>query len=247
VCERAHARHYPNGARVGGFTQVIGIGLAGLFGLSTVMLVLAARRPPQPSSEDYARTAEWTDDDFRELARVANRLKMDAPDLLLVLASESGLDPSARNPYGSDHPVAVGLNQLTSVSDGVTGLTESQRWALADKSVAEQLPIVERYFRGTPWVAAGKRFTHAGQVYAANAGAYRMGVGSLGSVIFTKGDGGYEGNTGLDVNGDGLITIGDLTEHLRTKTSRGAMYLSGLARLRYATNNGALRPNLPEG
>lgn len=246
TCARARLRYYTadTASHVGGFTQVIGIGLAGLFGISALMLALASRRAPQPSAEDYARTAAWTDEDFVELDRMSKRIRAHSPDLLLVFTSESGLQPTAA--YMEDgYPIAVGINQLTEVSNSVTGLTEAQRVALTSKSVAEQLPYVEKYFRGTPWFRAGREFASAGQVYAANAAGSRMM--NPDGVLYTPADGSaWEHNKALDFNGDGKITVDDLGNHLGKKAQQ-TLYQSALARLRYATGIKGLRPNLPEG
>lgn len=233
---------------VSGFTQAIGLGLAGLFGLSALMLVFASRRPPAPTAEDIAKTPEWSDADFTTLAAAAKRLRMNPADLLLVLASESGLHPWAKNPSDSSAPVAVGLNQLTSVANSSAGISEAQRLALPSKSVAEQLPIVEHYFASVPWTRAGRPYPHAGVVYEANfAGGKMMTVGTApDAVLYTEAadPGAYNGNRGLDTAGKGYITVGDLIEQMRRVSGRD-VYQAGLARLRYAMGDARVSPGLP--
>ncbi len=194
-----------------------------------------------------ALTSAWTDDDFAALASAANRLGMNPADLLLVLASESGLQPWAQYPKDSSEPIAVGLNQLTSVSDGITGLSEAERHALPSKSVAEQLPYVEKFFRGAANAYGIHAFPNATTIYLTNFAPARMSRGSAPeTVIYDTSDGAaYTLNKGFDRDGKGTITIGDLTARLSTVATQPT-YLEALGRLQAVTGN-TRGPNLSAG
>lgn len=235
----------------------IGIGIGALFGVTIVMLVRSARGassdggtvvPGMPMSESEALTPEWTEEDFRRLAEIARTYKMNPADLLLVMASESGLKPQAVNRNAEGYPVAVGLNQLTSVANGVVGITEGQRVEVPTWTVAEQLPLVDRFLAGNPWTKTGKPYDHAGILYGMNFAPARMisrGT-SLDTILYERDVDGsaYDANKGLDVAGKGSITIGDMVEHLRIVVGQPT-YLAGLQRLRDATGESSLSPNLP--
>lgn len=188
---------------------------------------------------------DWGASDWKELAAIAGRLRMNPADLLLVLTSESRLDPTAVNPRGSSHPTAVGLNQLTSAANGTVGITEDTRLKVPSMDVSDQLPLVERYFRGIDWFKTGKSYPDAGVVYEANFAPAKMARGmSSDTVLYTKEDGGaYEQNKGLDTTGKGYIALGDLRMLLR-RTINTPEYYVGLQSLRKATGNDKLAANI---
>ena len=241
----------------------IGAGLVALFGVTIVMLARSARgAEPNGVPAAYAGpdprsyTPEWTDADFAALHAVARRLRMSPADLLLVLASESGLHPWAayrvdedgdptKDPSG--YPYAAGLNQVTKAANAALGLTEEQRTTIPTWSVARQLPLVERLFNAIAWTRAGKPYAHAGVVYAANFAPARMSE-DLGKVLYRKGVDGaaYSRNSGFDRAGKGYITVGDLVEHLRG-VANGMTYKAALYRMARATRDGTLAPRLPAG
>ncbi len=182
---------------------------------------------------DHPYTAAWADADLVALGDLAASLRMRPADLLLVLASESGLRPDARNPAGSSEPIAAGLNQLTAASDGATGLSEPERWAIADTTVAHQLPIVGRMFRAIPWTRDGREYPDAGVIYLANFAPGRMSRGtSDDTVVYDAADGvAYSRNAAFDRDGRGSITIGDLRRRL-DDVAAGPIYREAIARLR---------------
>ena len=190
---------------------------------------------------------EWFPNDWQTLVAIGGRVGINPADLTLVLTSESGLHPWAQNPRVSDAPVATGISQFTSASNSATGLTEAQRIALVKQPVSVQLPLVERFYNSLAWTKQRKGYPNAGVVYAANyvPGRLLMRGSSLDTVLVSEADGPmYSQNKGLDVNGDGTITIRDLVEHLRI-VAKSQNYLGALRMLRQVTGNPTLSPNLP--
>ncbi len=144
----------------------------------------------------------------------------------------------------------MGLNQLTAISDAITGLSEAERQDVIHWSVSQQLPLVEKVFAALPWTRAGRTYDHAGIVYEGNFAPSRMlsrGT-SPDTVLFSQKDDGiyYERNRGFDVANKGTITVGDLIEHIRKVVVTPA-YHAALQRLRDATGDQALSPQLPVG
>ena len=225
------------------FLKWIGLGAAGV-GV-TLAAFEAGSTPaakPKVNSDGAGALPLWSDADFLDLQALCLRLKMNPADLLLVMASESGLQPSAVNPRGG----AAGLIQWTSATNDCMKLTEVQRQQIPSKSVAEQLPLVERYFRCIAWTRDGKTYPHAGSVYQAIFAPGLMSRGSgLDVVLYRKGVDGraYLDNEGLDVARKGTITVGDLVSRMRSVSTR-EVYASGLCRLRQVTGV-PYEPGLP--
>lgn len=192
-------------------------------------------------------TEAWTDEDFRTLAAIARKNSIEDPAfLLLVMASESGLKPSAANPLtnAAGNPAAVGLIQFTSVANDAIGITEAQRADMVNWSVAQQLPLVDKYFSVLPWTRAGRSYDNAAQVYeGVFAGGLMLSKGtSPETILYTKDVDGsaYDANAGFDTAGKGTITVGDLAAHLES-VARGPIYQEALSRLRTVAPASRLR------
>lgn len=153
----------------------------------------------------------WTPDDYKALADAAATIQAKPEDLLLVLYSESRLNPAAYNPAG-----AYGLNQLTRAA----GFTQAELSAVLQLTPREQMPYVVRYFKATGRTTP---FEDAGAVYAFNFApsvARAKGTGS-GVVLYSKASGAaYELNKGLDFDKNGDISVGDLRRHLSLLASQ---------------------------
>jgi hypothetical protein len=184
------------------------------------------------------------------LYSIANKLGMNAADLLAVLTSESGLNPAAANRDESGYPIAVGLNQLTAASNGATGLSEERRVSLLSQPVSAQLPYVEKYFQSQRWTMEGRSYPSAAVIYAVNylpARVYERGS-APGTILADKNDGGlYWMNLGFDPTRKGYITVGDLGHHLdvsvvHDKGGSGRTYRGALAAMRAATGDAGLSP-----
>lgn len=202
--------------------------------------VLDVGTPPPPPPR------AWTTADFIALDATAKRLGMNSADLLLILESESALNPAAAYRDKDGFPVAVGLNQLTRVSNAVTGLTEEQRQALVTQPVSVQIPIVERFFQNIQWTKEHRGYPNATTIYAINFAPGRlMSRGNKpNTVLYSKADGiSYELNKSFDVDKKGYITVSDLAVHL-AKVSKRSSYRGALAALRMATDQPQLSPRL---
>ena len=128
---------------------------------------------------------------------IAAKVEMDPDHLMAIFMSESGINPTAVNP-GSG---ATGLIQwLPSTARG-HGTSTS---ALKNMSALEQLDWVEKYM--LPY--KGRLKTKADAYMAVFSPAF-IGKGDN-HVAYSRGQGGYEGNKGLDANNDGKITNAEL-------------------------------------
>jgi len=153
----------------------------------------------------------WAPSDYRELAQVAESIRANAGDLLLVLFSESRLNPAATN--GS----ARGLNQLTPIALPCAGATTAEHASMTEMSVAQQLPFVRRYFQCNSWWKAGGGYETAARLYTANAAPQFVGAASMDAVIYDSNGAtpkNYWANTGLDSEKKGYVTIRDLARTL---------------------------------
>jgi LysM repeat protein len=145
-----------------------------------------------------------------EVRGVAARLGMSADHLMAIMHYETGgsFRPSIRNPYTG----ATGLIQfLPSTADRLgTSVAE-----LAAMTAEEQLVWVERYF--APFRG---RLGSLGDAYMAV--LYPAAVGQPGEfVLFRVGSQCYETNPGLDRDGDGAVTRGEVATALDGVLERG--------------------------
>ena len=142
-----------------------------------------------------------TSSGFRSaLAEMALSLGMDPSYIAGVMAIETGrtFSPSIQNPFTS----AVGLIQFMPATARALGTSVEE---LKRMSAIGQLEYVKRFFR--PHIG---RLRTPGDYYLAV--FYPAYIGRAPStVIFSSGETGYAQNAGLDKDGDGLITVGDVT------------------------------------
>lgn len=144
-----------------------------------------------------------TSGSFRSaLAEMALSLGLDPSYIAAVMAIETGrtFSPSIQNPFTQ----ATGLIQFMPATARAMGTTVDD---LKRMSAVGQLEYVKRFFR-----------PHVGRIRPGVPGDYYLAVfypayigRDPGTVIFAAGDTGYAQNSGLDRNGDGLITVGDVT------------------------------------
>lgn len=144
-----------------------------------------------------------TSGSFRSaLAEMALSLGLDPSYIAAVMAIETGrtFSPSIQNPYTG----AVGLIQFMPATAAAMGTSIAE---LKGMSAVRQLDYVRDFFR-----------PHVGRIRPNVPGDYYLAVfypAYIGrdpsTVIFAAGDTGYAQNAGLDRNGDGLITVGDVT------------------------------------
>jgi hypothetical protein len=183
--------------------------------------------------EAEALTPEWSEADLKLVEVIAERLGSTAEEVLLPLASESKLDPRARNPRDPKAwPLAVGLAQFTRAAAMAMGLVPSEKpgdaasrnaslaaWkqlapTILSSSVAMQLYLFERYLLSTGFEARGGKWDSAARIYQAIAAPAtldpKISKPTSDTIIYPEGSAGYEGNKALDLDGDGKITFGDL-------------------------------------
>lgn len=88
-------------------------------------------------------TRSWTDDDYRTLRDIGQRVGFSPRDLFGVMMNESGAEPSALNPSGA----AAGLIQFSASTLPGLGWSAGTA-AFAQLPVSAQLPFVERFYHG---------------------------------------------------------------------------------------------------
>lgn len=156
---------------------------------------------------------------YLAFVNACGRLRIDPHDLIRVCYSESGVKASAHNPHGH----ASGIFQA--MPDTLVGLGWTKGHdAYRQLSAAEQVPYLERYFR--PWAEHCKSdalcytacFLPAMLKKAAEVGESYVLCGARGPLTWA-----YVANKGLDYDGDGNISLGDLGRHLE-RVCRGARY-----------------------
>jgi hypothetical protein len=178
---------------------------------------------------------DLSDSFFEQWVAMCGRLDVDPLDPLRVAYSESDCSARAHNPGGD----AVGLIQFMPAT--LVNLGWHQGWAaFAALSAEQQVPFVEAYFKshahghdGSPLLLSDAHcyvvtFLPAclpSVVAAGDAADHVVLCAKAGPLAWA-----YRDNPGLDADGDGRITVGDLRTHL-AKVCRGARYDAIAARL----------------
>lgn len=180
-------------------------GLAGTSGTNTS----AANVPGfVPAGATSKATGSWKDDTefLAEVNNYAKSMGFKAEDLLAVMASESGLDPTARNPKGT----ATGLIQFTEATAKSIGTSTSE---LSQMTRAQQMKYVAAFFKsvGLSTGATG------GEMYA----KVFLPARSKLDILTRRGEkeGYYESNSGLDIGNKGYISRDDLQQRVDRKKS----------------------------
>lgn len=144
---------------------------------------------------------------FKEkVVQIANNLGTNPNFLMAVMSFETGesFDPAKRNPVSG----AVGLIQFMKPTAAGLGTTQE---ALAQMTAEEQLDFVARHFK--PFRGKLKTLEDA---YMAVLFPAAVGKGG-GHVLFRKPSTRYNQNNGLDINRDGVITVGEAADKVRAK------------------------------
>lgn len=156
---------------------------------------------------------------WSSFVEMASRLGAKPEDLAKVINSESGFDPHATN-IQNGKIIAKGLNQLIKRTALSLGMTPSE-WAGYENIPAEQqLPYVEKYFRNVGKATGVDNWASATQLYVANfAPRYVHKAADPRSVLYSAQDNHLEylQNKGLDRDGKGQITAGDLSRSVSGK------------------------------
>ncbi len=142
---------------------------------------------------------ENTSETFRKkVLDIADRILIDPNFLMAIMSFESGatFSPAVKNKQSG----ATGLIQFMPATAKNLGTSIA---ALEKMTAEDQLDFVEKYF--TPH--KGKLLTIEDAYMAV---LYPKGIGKgRDFVLFEKGTTKYKQNSGLDVNGDGKITVGE--------------------------------------
>lgn len=191
---------------------------------------------------------DLTDTFFLRWVNMAARLRVDAIDLMRVAFAESGVRAGAHNPKGD----ASGLIQFMPATLSGLGWTRGHA-AFRALPAEDQVPYVERYYRPyAHWVTSDALAYVATFLPALGPGAARHGheyilcardpahLSHHPEILRRTLVQAYNWNPVLDkikLDGtqgkDGIITVGDLAEHLR-RSCRGTRYDAILFRLRQA-------------
>lgn len=154
------------------------------------------------------RGIESTTPEFRAaFVRMARELGIDPNHIAPVIALESGFNPQARNPHGG----ATGLIQFMPVTARQLGTSTDELYRM---TALEQLEFVEKFYE--PWY---RRLYTPGDVYMATFLPKYVGFPSE-TVLSVKGEKIYDANKGLDANGDGALTVGDVHARVNAEVRR---------------------------
>lgn len=135
-----------------------------------------------------------------KVIKIAKRFKFDPNALMIVIYKESKWNPKAQNSIK-----ATGLIQWTvTTAKNVHGLTPDQ---IKAKGILEQLDLVEQYY-AQPHLAS-KVYSNYFDVYFA-VFTHTL-IGKSDNYVFAQsGSSVYQNNSGLDVDNDGKITVGNI-------------------------------------
>ncbi len=147
-----------------------------------------------------------------KVMQMAERLGANPNYLMAVMSFETGgtFSPSVQNAAGSG---ATGLIQFMPATARGLGTTVE---ALARMTAEEQLDLVAKHF--TPFTG---RLRTIEDVYMAVLFPAAIGKGRD-HVLFRKGTKRYAQNQGLDINRDGLITVGEAADKVRRRLGAAA-------------------------
>lgn len=159
----------------------------------------------------------WTESDFNSLVQAAQEVDARPMDLLLVLYSESGLDPfsSAKNTEGEI--VARGLNQITEANYKAMGMSKSEWESISSMTPSENLYYVVRSLKSA---VGNMSFPDAGTLYEVNFAPARLKEFGSGDdvVLYSSPHKYYEANKGLDTDKKGYINVRDMRNILKRKS-----------------------------
>lgn len=152
--------------------------------------------PGLSSTSPAFRSALWD---------MAARNGWDVDAIATVMSSESGFNPSARNPYGT----ATGLIQITEGTAKALGTTTAD---LATMGSVAQLEYIEKFYRRMGINSNSRPFDY-----------YVVGLGQrpllpLDYQVVSNEN--YTVNSGLDWDKDGKITVADMRDVFNARASR---------------------------
>jgi len=184
---------------------------------------------------------------FIKLKEICNSIGMKPEDVLLIMSSESGLNPSAGN------SIASGLIAATTQTLNAAGFKGSHK-DFAQLPDFKQLDYIQNVLKSQIAMNGGRPFPSAAHYYCANflpAVLSRKDIqnGDSSAILAEKNPTAsyipgqsvrfskivYDQNPGLDQDKDGKITFGDLQRILESK-KKGKLYQDALSAF-YKANN----------
>lgn len=149
----------------------------------------------------------------KKVIEIGGRLRCDPSFLMAAMAFETGRSFSAKqkNLAGGS---ATGLIQFMPTTAAELGTSTA---ALAAMTEIKQLDFVEKYMAR---MANGRPFTSLSDVYMAILFPAAFGK-SAGTAIFKHPEKAYKQNSGLDINGDKKVTIGEATTKVAEQLQLG--------------------------
>lgn len=187
-----------------------GLTADGVVGPKTWAAAGVANTVPAPSKSGVAMPAfpgfaKLSRSDQQSFIKAAQWIAPGEPDapkwLAAIVEFESGWDPSRQNPGPSK---ATGLIQFINPTARALGTTTD---ALRRMSFSAQLEYVKRYFSE---IAGTRGKIHSlADMYLSVFSPKGVG-GSPSMVLYSAGQPGYDQNAGLDHDGKGFITVGDV-------------------------------------
>lgn len=146
-----------------------------------------------------------TPDFLCKLVEMSARHGWDPNGIALVISEESAFNPAAKNPYSS----ASGLIQFIDSTATSMGTTTA---AIRAMSAEEQLPLIERFFATS---LRGQIPQHIEDYFLAVLGKPNLIGAPDNATVFAKGSSGYSGNPQIDLDNNGVITVGDARAYMR--------------------------------
>jgi len=227
----------------------------------------AGRSSPPEAAAVSSLPYGWSDSDLDIVVGMARGWKMPPEDLMAIWFSESGAQPRCRSvgfgciPSGQPMPegklgyfgLIMGADKFVSPTLGWAAGTWER--IVVEKSVAVQLQAIAQFWDRLGKIYLGESFADraerigvspAAVMYALNfVPAYAKRATGPNSVLVKKGDGTgfYEANAGLDLDGDGAITMRDM--EARVTERRNALASGGGGRVLYLAVRDAAGGSVP--
>ena len=144
------------------------------------------------------------------LVDMSARHGWDPNGIALVISEESSFNPAAKNP----HSTASGLIQFIEPTAASLGTTTAQ---IRATSAEQQLPLVERFFATS---LNGKIPARIEDYFLAVLGRPDLIGQPDTTTVFAKGSSGYAGNPQIDLDKNGVITVGDARAYMQNVLNR---------------------------
>lgn len=145
-----------------------------------------------------------------KLVELAARHGWDPNGIALVISEESAFNPTAKNPHSS----ASGLIQFIDQTAASLGTTTA---AIRAMSAEEQLPLIERFFETS---LRGQIPGRIEDYFLSVLGKPNLIGAPDNTTIFVRGSDRYAQNRQIDLDNNGVITVGDARAYMRGVLAR---------------------------